>query len=78
MEERTDPRGRLTVPKSIRHRVGLSPGTVVSLSEFGDELRVGRSGRTAQLLRRNGRLVAKSETQITDHDVARLVDSVRL
>jgi AbrB family looped-hinge helix DNA binding protein len=78
MEVTIDQRGRILIPKVFRDRLGLSAGTVVNVSPYDDGVCVARSGRTAQLRLRNGRVVATSETQITDKDVTSLVDSVRL
>jgi AbrB family looped-hinge helix DNA binding protein len=69
--------GRVVIPKALRDRLGLSAGSVVDVSLYGDGLHVAPGGRTARLERRDGVLVAVSDTVITDEDVADLVDSVR-
>jgi AbrB family looped-hinge helix DNA binding protein len=69
--------GRVVIPKAFRDRLGLSAGSVVDVSLYGDGLHVAPGGRTARLERHDGVLVAVSDTVITDEDVADLVDSVR-
>jgi AbrB family looped-hinge helix DNA binding protein len=77
MEATVDQVGRIVLPKALRDRLGLTPGTVVDVSQYGNGLHLAPGGRTAQLVHRNGQLVATSETQITDNDVLGLMDSVR-
>jgi AbrB family looped-hinge helix DNA binding protein len=77
MQAIVDQVGRIVVPKVLRDRLGLVPGSVVDVSLYGDGLHIAPGGRTARLERRDGVLVAVSETLISDEDVANLVDSVR-
>jgi AbrB family looped-hinge helix DNA binding protein len=69
--------GRIVVPKVLRDRLGLAAGSIVDISLYGDGLHVAPGGRTARLERRDGVLVAVSDTVITDEDVAGLIDSIR-
>jgi len=57
--------------------LGLSPGSTVDVSLYGDGLHVSPGGRTAQLERRNGKLVAVAATPVGDDEVLGLIDSVR-
>ncbi len=77
MQAIVDQVGRIVVPKALRDRLGLTAGSIVDISLYGDGLHVAPGGRTARLERRDGVLVAVSDTVITDEDVAGLVDSVR-
>jgi AbrB family looped-hinge helix DNA binding protein len=77
MQATVDQVGRIVVPKALRDRLGLTPGSIVDISLYGDGLHVAPGGRTARLERRDGVLVAVSDTVITDEDVADLVESIR-
>ena len=77
MEAIIDQVGRVVVPKALRDRLGLSAGSTVDISLYGDGLHLAPAGRTAKLERRNGKLVAVSETTISDDDVLGLIDSIR-
>lgn len=77
METTVDSVGRIVLPKPLRDRLGLTAGAVVDVTLYGDGLHVAPGGRTARLERRRGKLVAVSDTEVTDHDVLGLVDSLR-
>lgn len=77
MEATVDDVGRIVLPKPLRERLRLTPGTKVDVSEYGDGLHVTALGRTARLEVRDGRLVASAETPVTDEDVLALVDAGR-
>ncbi|HUR16120.1 MAG TPA: AbrB/MazE/SpoVT family DNA-binding domain-containing protein, partial [Candidatus Limnocylindrales bacterium] len=65
------------LPKPLRDRLQLTPGTKVDVSEYGDGLHVSPVSRTARLEVRKGRLVAVSDTKIDDDDVLGLIDAGR-
>ena len=69
--------GRILVPKALRDRLGLTPGSTVDISMYGDGLHLSPSGRTARLVRRDGHLVSVADTSISDDDVLGLIDSIR-
>lgn len=77
MQATVDQVGRIVVPKALRDRLGLIAGSIVDISLYGDGLHVAPGGRTARLERRDGVLVAVSDTLITDEDVADLVEAMR-
>lgn len=77
MEATVDDVGRIVLPKPLRDRLRLTPGTKVDVSEYGDGLHVAPVGRTARLEERSGRLVAVGETPVTDDDVLGLIDAGR-
>ena len=77
MEATIDQVGRVVVPKALRDQLGLVAGSTVDISLYGDGLHLAPSGRTARLERRDGRLVAVSDTVVSDQDVLDLVDSIR-
>ncbi len=77
MEATVDDVGRIVLPKPLRDRLQLTPGTKVDVSEYGDGLHVSPVSRTARLEVRNRRLVAVSDTEIDDDDVLGLIDAGR-
>lgn len=77
MDATVDDVGRIVLPKPLRDRLRLTPGTRVDVSEYGDGLHVTPVSRTARIEERDGRLVAVSETPITDDDVLALIDAGR-
>lgn len=77
MEASVDSVGRVILPKQMRDRLGLVPGTKVDISLYGDGLHIAPTGRTARLERRSDGFVAVSETVVTDDDIFDLIDSVR-
>jgi AbrB family looped-hinge helix DNA binding protein len=52
-----DKAGRIVVPKALRERLHLLPGTEVSIEEEDGHLRIQRVDREGRLRRINGRLV---------------------
>ena len=77
MEVTVDDVGRIVLPKPLRDRLRLTPGTKVDVSEYGDGLHIAPVSRTARLEERGGRLVAVSDTRISDDEVLGLIDAGR-
>ena len=77
MEATVDDVGRIVLPKPLRDRLRLTPGTKVDVTEYGDGLHVAPVSRTARLEVIDGRLVAVSDTPVTDDDVLGLIDAGR-
>lgn len=78
MEGVIDSVGRIVVPKPLRDALGLAPGTVVDISQYGSGVQITPGGRTARLQRdTTGRLVAQSDTVVTDDMVFALIDAGR-
>lgn len=78
MEATIDSGGRILLPKAIRDAVGLAPGSTVDIAAYGTGVQITPGGRTARLQRDEaGRLVAVSETVVTDDDMFALIDSSR-
>lgn len=77
MEATVDQVGRIVLPKALRDSLGLTAGSVVDITPYGDGLHLAPGGRTARLEERDGRLVAVSDTTIDDDDVFGLLDSIR-
>ena len=71
MEAALDSVGRLVVPKALRDALGLTAGSKVDISLYGAGLAVVPVGRTARLVEEDGRLVAESNTAVTDDDRVR-------
>jgi AbrB family looped-hinge helix DNA binding protein len=77
MDATVDEVGRIVIPKPLRDRLRLTPGTKVDVSEYGDGLHVTPVSRTARIEELDGRLVAVADTPITDDDVVALIDAGR-
>lgn len=77
MESVIDSVGRVVVPKPLRDALGLAPGTVVDISAYGRGVQITPGGRTARLVREDGRLVATGQTVIDDETMFGLIDSGR-
>lgn len=78
MDAVVDTMGRIVVPKALRERLGLTPGTRVDISAYGTGLQIVPAGRTARLIRdAEGRLVATGDTTIDDDTVFTLIDAGR-
>ncbi len=77
MEATVDQVGRIVLPKPMRDLLGLVPGSAVDVTVYGDGLHLTPGGRTARLERRDGQLVAVSDTIVTDDDIFGLIDSGR-
>jgi AbrB family looped-hinge helix DNA binding protein len=77
MEATIDAVGRIVVPKQLREALGLVPGTTVDVSLYGAGLQLVPAGRTARVRQVGGRLVAESDTVVTDDDVFGLLDAGR-
>ncbi|NLE98561.1 MAG: AbrB/MazE/SpoVT family DNA-binding domain-containing protein [Propionibacterium sp.] len=78
MEATIDSAGRILLPKSLRDAFGLTPGSKVDVSAYGDAVQITPGGRTARLERaEDGRLVAVSDTVVSDDDLFPLIDSGR-
>lgn len=77
MEATVDANGRIVLPKPLRDKLRLAPGTEVDVTEYGDGLHVAPMGRTARLEERDGHLVAASNTLLTDEAVLAVIDAGR-
>lgn len=77
MQTTIDAAGRVAVPKALRDALGLIAGTTVDISIYGGGLQVVPGGRTARLRRVAGRLVAESDTVVTDETVFAALDAGR-
>jgi hypothetical protein len=62
----------------LRDALGLLPGTMVDISRYGAGVQVIPGGRTARLERDEaGRLVARSDTPVSDDVMFALMDDGR-
>lgn len=78
MEAIVDRMGRVVIPKALREALGLTAGTRVDISIYGEGLQLMRGGRTATLGRSaSGRLVATGDTEIDDETLLALIDAGR-
>ena len=77
MKATIDGLGRLVVTKPLRDALGLTPGTVVDLSRYGNGLQLVPAGRTARIAEEGDGLVAESSTEVTDEMVFDLLDACR-
>lgn len=73
-----DQAGRLVIPKSIRDRFNLVPGSKLEVDASGDEIRLWVAGMTPSLLRVNGVLVHHGATaHKSDLDIVDFLRSER-
>ena len=77
VEVTVDQVGRILLPKALRDRLGLVAGSVVDISDYGDGLHLAPAGRTARLERHDGKLIAVSDTSVSDEDVLGIIDAGR-
>ncbi len=77
MKAVVDSVGRIVVPKPLRDALGLTPGTTVDVSRYGEGLHVVAGSRTARIVEEDGRLVATGEGEIDDEMVFALIDAGR-
>jgi AbrB family looped-hinge helix DNA binding protein len=77
METTIDSAGRIVVPKPLRDALGLTPGSVLDISQYGAGLQITPGGRTARLVERDGELVFTAETKLTDAMMFALIDAGR-
>jgi bifunctional DNA-binding transcriptional regulator/antitoxin component of YhaV-PrlF toxin-antitoxin module len=77
MEVTIDAGGRLMIPRSIRTRLGLLPGTKADISIYGAGAQITAGPRTARVVRENGRLVLDGPHEITDDVLYSLIDAGR-
>lgn len=77
MQTTIDSAGRVVVPKALRDELGLTPGSTIDISRYGAGLTLIPGGRTARIIEENGRLVAVSETVVTDEMMFALIDAGR-
>lgn len=78
MEATVDAGGRILLPKQLRDALGISPGTKVDVSWYGNGIQITVGGRTARLAENDsGRLVAESSTVVDDDAMYALIDSGR-
>ena len=77
MEVTVDQVGRILVPKALRKRLGIEPGSVLDISEYGAGLQLTSVGRTARLEREDGKLVAVSSNPINDEEMFAAIDAGR-
>ena len=77
MRTTIDGAGRVVIPKALREAVGLAGGSAVEVSVYGGGLQLTPGGRTARLRRVDGRLVAESDTEVTDEMLFAAIDAGR-
>lgn len=80
MQVTIDAAGRLVIPKPLRERIGLTPGTVLELNEVGDHLEVRPAGRQVRIELVGGRPVARAPEDspvLTAEEVRGLIERDR-
>lgn len=65
------------IPKPLRDALGLVAGAKVDISLYGTGLSIIPGGRTARIVRKDGHLVAASDTVFDNETVLRLIDEGR-
>ena len=64
MRATVDAVGRIVVPKPLRDALGLTEGSTVDISRYGEGLQLIPAGRTARLVDEDGVVVASGTTRI--------------
>lgn len=72
-----DNTGRILIPKALRERLGMTAGTKVDISWYGDGLHLVIGGRTAEIVERDKLLVAEGGTEFGDDEMFALIDAGR-
>lgn len=77
MKAVVDSVGRIVVPKPLRDALGLTAGSTVDISRYGEGLHLVPGSRTARIVEEDGRLVAAGDGEIDDETVFALIDAGR-
>lgn len=77
MEVSIDAAGRIVVPKALRDALGIRAGSRFAISLYGDGIHLVPKHDTARLVEIDGVLVADSDVEIDDADVASVIDALR-
>jgi len=80
MTSTIDSGGRVVIPKPIRDRLGLQPGTTVEIAEHEGHVEIAPVETPIQLLEVDGRLVARSTEELpplTDEIVRDTLEQTR-
>lgn len=64
MRSTIDSGGRVVIPKPIRDRLGLEPGSVVEIAELEGHVEIAPADAPVQLVEVDGVLVARSTEQL--------------
>ena len=79
MEATIDSGGRILLPKALRDSLGLTPGSTVDVSAYGDGITIIPGGRTAEVIEsEDGRLIGRGSSRISDEDILALIDAGRM
>jgi AbrB family looped-hinge helix DNA binding protein len=80
MKTRIDRNGRVVIPKSIRDRLGLGPGTEFDVDHQDGTIELHRRGPKVIVAEKNGRAVLTTTEPVppmTDDELFRLIDESR-
>ena len=75
-----DAAGRIVIPKQVRDRLGITPGTTLELDELGDHVELRPAGREVWIDRSGQRPVARTAAdapRLTAADVRELSERQR-
>ncbi len=75
-----DAAGRVVIPKQIRERLGITPGSALELDEVGDHMELRPAGREVWIDRSGARPVARTDVdapRLTAADVRELAERQR-
>jgi len=69
--------GRVMVPKALRVNLGLGAGAKLDITAYGTGLQLTPTGRSATVMRENGRMVIDGDAIVTDDMMYALIDAGR-
>jgi len=75
-----DAAGRVVIPKQVRERLGLTPGTALELDELGDHVELRPATRNVRIDRSGSRPVARADAdapRLTAAEVRELAERQR-
>lgn len=73
-----DGAGRLVIPKELRDRLGITPGSTVTLTDAGTGVLLEPAGQHGRIVDRGkGPVVERTGVAVTDEDIRRIRDAGR-
>ncbi len=77
MKTTIDRAGRVVIPKAIRDRAGLTPGSEVEIAEDNGEIKLSQSAPQGRVIERDGYLLWESEEPVPEDATLRAISEAR-